>query len=163
MRFWQTPLLALCLITLSCETNPVRPIRADRITGSWAETFLWWRIPFPGDSGLTKTSTLTFSEDSFSLSILPSHRVLTSVNDSVFVSDWPDTSFSGKYYFSGDTLSLETDADSQRFFYKLNVDTLSLSVSIIADSPGPVPVPLGTFLWGYSDTKIAGKFIKANK
>jgi hypothetical protein len=117
----------------------------------------------PGDSGHTKTATITFGETTFMLSILPSHRVLISVNDSVFVSDWPDTSFSGTYYFSGDSLFLKTNSKEQRFFYSLSADTLGVTTFKATDPPGPVPVLTSTFLWGYSKNKFAGKFSKVSK
>jgi hypothetical protein len=158
--------ILLGAIAINCETNSTEPNRLDPLVSTWSETFSWWQVgSFMGDSGETKTATLGLGNGRFTLKILPSHRVFVIHNDSITIADWPDTSCVGEYSILGDTLSLiaYNHVRAERFIFSINQDTLRLFAAVITDSLGNITVPLRSIIWGYSDLKLSGSFVRVRK
>lgn len=148
---------------LSCnKSNPTEPIAINSFAGTWQETFEWIDPTPEGgtsiDSGITKTSTLTFDSYTFAVKILPPHRVFSFQPSIGYTTYSSDTSYTGVFQVSGDTLLLETDVTTERYIYSLTGDTLRLQTAGKMESDGMISYPLFNFLWDHSWFKHAGIF-----
>jgi hypothetical protein len=147
------------------KSNPTEPVTINTLAGIWQETFEWIDPTPQGgtsiDSGITKISTLTFCTNTFEVKILPPHRII-SLQSPGFIAYSPDTSYSGVFKVSGDTLFLETDTTTEQFIYSLTGDTLRLQTAGKMENYGIISYPLFSFLWGHSWFKHGGIFHRIN-
>ncbi len=160
-------ILFLSFTWVCTNDNPIlQPVQS--VEGTWSEDFYWssfGHIIIGGgtleDSVMIKTSTLTFSENSFELKILPPHRIFSSIGDSVFVTNNSDTVFTGSYTISADTLKfiMGPDQIAKPFKYRINGDSLYISqLPISVDTSGTALYEMSSFLWGNTFSKHSGVF-----
>jgi len=159
------------IIFLSCKkSNTTEPVTDNSLTGVWQETFEWSdpttqtypESEISANSGITRTTTLTLSSNIFSVKILPAHRVLSSQQGTIGSVYSSDTSYSGVFQVSGDTLILQSGNVTERFMFSFSGDTLRLQIALKKEREGILSTALRSFLWAHSWFKRAGDFISVH-
>ena len=130
---------------------------ASPVIGSWTEAFVW--IDGHGTEA-PKTTTITFNQEQFSVSILPPHRELASVGGTIVVRNSPDTLHTGHYTFDAGTLRLATASEFEDFDFTISGDTLRLGQHVEFDSSGIGYFSTKSFVWGHAEMKTRGTFIR---
>jgi hypothetical protein len=111
---------------------------------------------------MLKKTAINFQENNFEIKILPPTRILTAIDDSIFVTVSSDTIYSGTYSVSNDTLKFHIgeQENPKLFHYQLEGDSLHLMLFPINDSSEVLLFELNSFLWGHTNCKISGVFTR---
>jgi len=162
-------LLTISLLFMMCgQKDPVQ-VTPDPISGIWSESFFWsyfGLIIEPTyeivDQEINRTTTLSFHDNSFYITVLPPFRTIVQTPDSVYTTWSNDTLFIGTYSLSDDVLLLHRDNSERidRFLFTRDDERLHLSVAAEIDSGGIIMLPMSSFIWGYSFSKTSGDFIR---
>ena len=143
--------LALFLIVFamaSCSNNPLSGI-IKKLEGRWVEIYSCIIQDCNSTIDSCQTSVITFSQRNFSSALYKdsSQNAL-------------DTTFSGRYNISNDTLELTLENFSEVFYYNLfNGNNLYLEAAYSIDSKGNKIIDFRSVLW-CCDRKKRGTFTK---
>ena len=154
----------------SCSnlSNPITPA-SESLNGIWTEEFIWNSgniILLEGgqleNNEIIKKSTINFNGNRFEVKVLPPNRILTTKDDSVFVSVSSDTIYTGTFKISRDTLKLflEHQENPKLFYYQLERDSLHIQQLPIYNSSGYSIIDMGSFIWGNTNLKHVGVFVR---
>lgn len=137
-------------------------------SGVWVESFIWnqpksqlsnEKILFL-DSAIIKTSTLALDKNTFTLRILPAHRVLMSNEEKIVTSYSSDTIYSGIFQLDGDTIVFQINNVKKKVLFSQEDNNLYLEVLGQVDNDGHKQLEIFSFLWGHSMLKLNGTFRK---
>ena len=141
--------ISLAIVLGGCSKNPITEILLEKIEGRWIETYHCKNAlcNYPNDSLLT--SVILFNQKKFSSAFY---------TDSL--QNVCDTSFSGRYSISNDTLRLKLDNFSEVFYCNfLDDNHLYLEAAYSIDSKGNTIIDFHSVIW-CCDMKKTGRFIK---
>ena len=141
--------ITLAILLGGCQKNPIPDIFLNKIEGQWIEIYHCGSAAchYPNDSLLS--SEILFTKDKFSSAFYTDS--LQSICD---------TSFSGRYSVSSDTIELILDNFSEVFYYNLsNENDLYLNAVYSIDSKGNKIIDFRSVLW-CCDRKKRGTFTK---
>lgn len=139
-------ILLLIIMTAGCSKNPLSEIR-DKIEGRWVEIYRCNNNHCNYASDSILASVVLFNKKSFS-SFFYRDSLQTVL----------DTTFSGRYSVSNDTLRLTLDNFSEVFYFNfLNNNYLYLEAVYSVDSGGNTIIDFHSVLW-CCDKKKTGRF-----
>ena len=158
------------LLAWNCskESNPITSDK-ETLEGTWTEEFIWssrYTVLIGGgtfeDTLMLKKTTINFQGNNFEIKILPPNRILTEINDSIFVTVSSDTIYCGTYSISSDTLKfyIGQQENPKLFRYQLEQDSLHIQQFSIGDSSGIMLFEMHSFLWGNTAIKNSGVFVR---
>lgn len=178
MKRWQlySGIFILLLVLNSCsQPSDVDP--AD-LQGSWEETFDWVS-PWPGailhvPPGVSRTSRLTFTEDSITVTILPKAPDWALPDSTDADGNYVDdtgftfssaTRYHGSYTASEDRLNVLLDGKTKalEFGFYIKKDELTLTALGVKDTTESVGHPNFSFVWDYGMVKSIGTFKMNNE
>ncbi len=142
-----TLLLLLIVLMLSgCSKNPLSEIR-DKIEGQWIEVYHCSNAACNYATDSLLASVITFNRKNFS-SAFYRDSLQTDL----------DTTFSGRYSLSNDTLRLKLENFSEVFYYNfLNNNHLYLEAAYSVDAGGNTIIDFHSVIW-CCDKKKTGRF-----
>ncbi len=166
--FKMLALILLIFVIWNCskESDVIYPEDAA-LEGVWNEEYEWnsvWHVigDPEEDSVMYKTTTINFGRNSFEIKIIPTHRILTQSGDSIFVTDSPDTLYTGRYTAKDDTLQFYISGieKPEIFHYRINGDSLRIEQPSYKDSSGFIIIEMSSFLWSNTALKHSGVFAR---
>jgi len=130
-------------------TDSVSPEKKKELQGRWVEVYKCKNqtCNFPKDTA--HTSVITFNKSSFTTEFY---------NDSGQNAQL-DTTFSGTYYLSQDSLELRLKNFDEKFIYRIADTALYLTAAYSIDLNGNVIIDFRSVLW-CCDKKKSGRFIR---
>jgi hypothetical protein len=137
------------LFTVAC-TNSIPPEKKKELQGRWVEIYQCDNVNCNYPKDTAHTSVITFDGNSFTTEFY---------NDSGQNAKL-DTTFSGTYWLSQDTLELILKNFNEVFFYRIADNYLYLTSAYTIDSKGNIIIDFRSVLW-CCDMKKNGRFEKS--
>jgi len=136
------------LFSATCE-NSIPPEKKKALQGRWVEIYKCDNVncDYPKDSA--HTSVITFDGNSFATELYSDSGQNAQL----------DTSFSGTYWLSQDTIELRLKNFKEVFFYRIADDWLYLNAQYSIDVKGNIIIDFRSVLW-CCDLQRSGRFAK---